>query len=54
MDKPSVLDAKASVIRNARSLGPAGHSKALGRLCLDTDTQERQSARGGSCTRPAR
>jgi hypothetical protein len=39
MDRPPVLDAKASVIRNARSLGPAGHSEARRRLCLDTDTQ---------------
>ncbi len=33
MDRPSVPDAKASVIRNARSLGFAGHCEALRRLC---------------------
>ena len=42
MDRPSVLDAKASVIRNARSPGPAGHSEALRRLCyrLEIDADD--------------
>ena len=44
MDRPSVPDAKASVIRNARSLGPAGHSEALRRLCYRMEIEAHEVA----------